>query len=80
MDQTALADQILFWNIGECGEEPDLDCSLSLRTDCHHQKGAWAGNRALHNSTDFESDPFRENAIGSAAYEKRLHDRGGRHE
>jgi len=58
MDQAASTDQIIFRDIRECGEEPDLDCSISLRADCHPEKGAQAGDRALHHFTDFEPCSF----------------------
>jgi hypothetical protein len=68
-----------FFGTTECSEESDLDCHLGLRARRHHQKAAQARNRALHNSTDFEPYPFRENPAGSIAYDVRLQKRGVRH-
>lgn len=69
MDQTTPANQILLWHVRECGEESDLDRHLSLRTRGDHQKIPQPQTRPLHHITDFESDAFRENTIGSIAYE-----------
>lgn len=69
VDQTAPENQSFLRNLRECSEESDLDCHLGLRARSHHQKAAQARNRALHNSTDFEPYPFRENPFGSTAYD-----------
>ncbi len=69
VDQTALENQIIFRNIRERSEESDMDCHLSLCAGRHHQKAARSQIRTLHNITDFEPDSFRENTIGSIAYD-----------
>jgi len=46
-----------------------MDCRLNLCAGGHHQKAAQSQNRTLHNITDFEPDTFRENTIGSIAYD-----------
>ena len=68
MDQTTPENQILLWHVRECGEESDLDRYLGLCACGHHQKTTQPQNRPLHNITDFESDAFRENTIGSITY------------
>lgn len=39
-------------------EESDLDRDIGLRAGRHPEKGAQAGNRALHHFTDFEPHSF----------------------
>ncbi len=75
MDQTAPENQIFFRYHGKCSEEPDLDRHLYLRACSHYQKKTPTEDRALHNFTDFEPYPFRENAIRSVAYEIQLQER-----
>ena len=61
MDQAAPPDQEILWKFRERGEDANLDCDLNLRTRCHRQETAEPGEQSLHNSTDSERHPFREN-------------------
>ncbi len=45
----------------------------------NHQETARHIGRSLHNSTDFEPDPIRENLVNSTAYGRRSLIRGGRY-
>ena len=38
MDQTALADQEVLWDLGERGEDTNLDRSVSLRPSRHREE------------------------------------------
>jgi len=51
---------------------PGLDCSFSLCYRGHYQKTAQNHDQSLHNSTGFELNHFRENAIITDSYKKRL--------
>ena len=72
MDQTAPQNQIVFRHRRECGQESTLDRHFGLRAHSHHQKTACTQSRPLHNVTNVESDPVRENAIKSITYEHEL--------
>ena len=49
-------------HLRERRQDPDLDRDLRLCAGGHRQKAAQSGRQPLHNSTDFERHPFRENA------------------
>jgi hypothetical protein len=58
MDQTALADQSIFWNFGERRQNSDLDRHLCVRPGGHRQKTLEPGHEALRNSTGLECLTF----------------------
>ncbi len=72
MDQTTPADKGLFRHVGKRGEDPNLDCRLSLRLGCNRQKASELVVQLVRNSTDFEFDTIRESTIGSTAYKNRV--------
>jgi hypothetical protein len=72
MDQTTPEDQGLLWNLGECGQDTNLDCHLSICAGGNRQKGAEPGPESLHNFTDFERQSFRENAHITSTFKERL--------
>ena len=61
MNQAAFADKGLLWHILQCGENSNLDRDIGLRPRGHLQEEIWLGAQPLHNSTDLERNPFREN-------------------
>jgi len=61
VDQTALANQGILWNIGERGEDTGMDSYHYLRPCGHSKEALGSGPEPLHNFTDFECDTFREN-------------------
>jgi hypothetical protein len=61
MDQTALADQNILWNIGECGKNTDMDRYYRLCARGDSQEAPEPRLESLHNFTDFERHAFREN-------------------
>src|SRR5271157_575500 len=73
MDQTAPEDQGLLWHLGECRKDPNMDCYLRVCSGSYSQKRTETGPESLHNSTDFECDPFRENALITGTFKERLH-------
>src|SRR5580693_6345885 len=48
VDQTASPDQEVLWDVRECGEDPDMDRRIGLRTGCHRPQAAEAGRFTLH--------------------------------
>ena len=72
MDQAAPTNQIIFRHKRERCQIPGLDCSFSLCYRGHYQKTAQNHDQSLHNSTGFELNYFRENAIITDSYKKRL--------
>src|SRR5258707_1105109 len=61
MDQTTSAHQKLFPHFGQLRQDPSLDRRGRLRARSYCQKTPGTQTRSLHNSTDLESHPFREN-------------------
>jgi len=57
----------------KCGKDPNMDCHLRICSGSHRQKGNETGPKPLHNSTDFERDPFRENAHITSTFKEPLH-------
>jgi len=72
MDQTAPENQGLLWHFGECRKNPNMDCHLRVCSGSYSQKRTETGPESLHNSTDFECDPFRENAHITSVFKERL--------
>ena len=66
VDQAALADQVVLWDLGERRQEPTLDCGVGVRARGHPQKTAGSSGKSLHNSTDTEFDSVRENPAVTA--------------
>src|SRR3990172_1164418 len=62
MDQAAPADQSVLWHQRERAEDSNMDRHLCVCSRSHCQEKIKAGSEPLHNSTDFECDPVRENA------------------
>ena len=58
-----------FRNIGERGQDANLDRRLDLCADRDHQKAFGSKTGTLQNSTNFERDHIRENACFSSTYE-----------
>jgi len=54
MDQAEPEDQNFLRNIRERCQSPNLDCRVSLRACCHHEKAAQNQGKPLHNSTGLE--------------------------
>ena len=63
VDQTASADQVVLWHIGERREVADLDRRLGVRARGHHQKAPQPGCLALHIATDLFGHAVRENPV-----------------
>ena len=61
MDQAEPADQAFLRNVGERGEDPNLDSGVGLRAGGDHQTGLAARSFPLHFSTDFVRPPLRKN-------------------
>src|SRR5271157_3931494 len=57
MDQAAPADQAVLRDLGERGEDPDMDRRVGLRAGGHHQEAARPGGIALH----IDAGPFGDN-------------------
>jgi hypothetical protein len=54
MDKTALKDKEVLWDIRQCGENANMDCSISICADCYNKEAVKNPVKSLHNSTDFE--------------------------
>lgn len=76
MDQAASANQGIFWHLGERGQHPDQDRYRRLCARRYPQETAEIRGFALHNSTDTESDPVRENTNQSIGYKHKTQSRG----
>ena len=61
MDQAEPAHQAFLWNVGERGEDPNLDRSVRLCAGGDLKKGLAARSFTLHFSTDFVRAPLRKN-------------------
>jgi hypothetical protein len=61
MDQAEPAHQAFLRNVGERGEDPNLDRGVRLRAGGDHQKSFAARSFTLHFSTDFVRPPLRKN-------------------
>ena len=48
MDQAASPDQGILWNLGERGEDADMDRRVGLRARRHHPEATEAGRLPLH--------------------------------
>ena len=72
MDQAASQNQGVLWDNRECREDSDLDCYLRLRSCSDCQKNPETGPESLHNSTDSERHPIRENAHFTGTFKYRL--------
>jgi len=72
MDQAASQNQSLLWDNRKCRENSNLDSYLSLRSRGYNQKKPETGPESLHNSTDFERHPLRENAHFTSTCKYRL--------
>lgn len=68
MDQTAPANQVIFWHDRQRSKNSNLDRRLRLRSDCHHQKTTQPGHQFVYNITDFKRDHFRKYNPESTAY------------
>ena len=77
MDQAASQDQGLLWHHRECSQDPDLDRHLGLCSRGHREEDLEIGPKSLHNSTDFERDPFRKRTNLSSTFKCQLHKPGG---
>ena len=77
MDQATSAHQGLFRDFRKRGEGPNLDRDLRLRPRGDCQKADEARPEPLHNSTDFEHHPFRENPHFAGSFTGLLHNPGG---
>ena len=69
MDQTTLAYQSILWNIGERGENTDMDRYYRLCARGDSQEAPEPRLESLHNFTDFERDTFREKPHFTGLYE-----------
>ena len=61
VDQTTPTNKNILRRIGECGEDANLDCSLSISAGCYYQKAPQSRCVALHFATDFFGNFVREN-------------------
>jgi hypothetical protein len=68
MDQTASAHQGFLWHLGECGEDPGLDCGLQLPTGCHRTQTARPENEPVHNAANSQCLVVRENTDKSSIF------------
>ena len=62
VDQTTPAHQVVLRNVGERRQDPNLDSRLRLRARGHRQEAAWSRPQPLHNPTDSERRPIRDDA------------------
>ena len=67
MDQ-ASPDKGILRHQRERGKDPDMDSHFRLRAGGHHQEALEAGAESLHNFTDSECHPFREDAHFTGAF------------
>jgi hypothetical protein len=77
MDQAASQDQGLLRHHRECSQNSDMDRHLGLCSRGHCEEDLESGPKSLHNSTDSEPDPFRENAYFPSTFKFQLHKPGG---
>jgi hypothetical protein len=63
-------------HIRECREDPSLDRDLCLRPGRHREEASENRTESLHNSTDFECHPIRENPVVTGALELKLRKTG----
>ncbi len=73
MDQTASQNQGVLWNLRERCKDSDLDCHFRVCAGDHSQETLQFGSESPHNSTDFKSHTFREDAHFTGCFEYRLH-------
>ena len=72
MDQTTPAHQKFLWNIGECGQNTNLDCHLRLRYRCHSEKTTSSPLQSLHYFTGSKRLSFRKSSALSTIYKNQL--------
>ena len=72
VDQAALAHQGILWNVGERGQDSDMDCGDGVCTGGGAEEASGAFGRALHNFAGIEPDAVRENAYFQAVFRHRL--------
>ncbi len=77
MDQTAFANQSILWNLTKRCEDSNLDFHLGLCSGVGDKETTPTGSKPLHNSTDFESQPFRKNAHFPSTFTTKLYDSTG---
>ncbi len=72
MDRAASADQVLFRHLGERGKDPNMDRRGGLRAGGYRPEAAQHLDRPLHNFSDSEPHPVRENPVISFTFDNRL--------
>ena len=72
VDQTALADKIVFRNFYQRSQDPSLDRDQCLCACGDHQKGAETGALATRNTPNSKHPDFRENLAKTSTYGKSL--------
>ncbi len=72
MDQTAPADQAVFWHDRQRRQDANLDRRERLCPRCNCQKAASSQSEPLHFATDFKPKPIRENAYFTGLFANRL--------
>lgn len=80
VDQATPPDQDLLWHHRERRDDPDLDRHLRLCPGRHRSQDPENRSESLHNSTDFECHPLRENPHLSGTFKYRLHPRRHRYQ
>jgi hypothetical protein len=68
MDKATSQSKILFWNIRECGEVPNLDCRIGLCACGHNEETTQPSRKPLHIFTNFERVSIRKNTDLSNDY------------
>jgi hypothetical protein len=73
MDQAASQNQSFLWNLRERCKDTDLNCHFRICVGGHSQETAQFGSESLHNSTDFKSHTFREDAHFAGSFDYQFH-------
>ena len=72
VDQTALANQVVFWHVDQRRQDPGLDRNQCVCARRDHQKGTEAGAFAARNTPNHKHPAFRENPAKTSTYGKSL--------
>lgn len=75
MDQTKSPDKNFLRHIRKCRKDSDMDCCVSLRARCKHEKTTEYTGQSLHNFTGPQCLVFRENTAFSTSCKTRLQKR-----
>ncbi len=72
VDQTALADKVIFWHFNQRCQNSDMDSDQRICACCNNSQGIETGAFATRNTPNSEHLAFRENLAKTSTYEKLL--------